>query len=194
MKTISMIFRKMKPKIKVYLSFSERRLPRCVQFIDDYLKPAFNASNIDYYDFREHEQFHFLNEPAIYEEIDKNLAKSDIFVRFFDRGMEPNRIYPVDDLWDDVIINPFTFNESGIPDYTEYEVNASFEKFGFNNPYNRFQLVPYGIGDSPMVHITSIYFDPDGEGEDSTKRIINELTKGYHEQRYLESFWKRESK
>jgi len=167
-----------------------------VQYIDNYLKPAFWVFNIDYYDFREHEQFHFLNEPAICAEIDKNLADSDIFVRFIDHGLEPHQWRLVNDKRNDMIFNPFTGSITGKPDYTEYEVDVSFDKFGFNNPNNRFQIASIGVSTvSPMKHITNIFIDLVffDTPLDTALKIINKLSKGYMEQQYWkqsELYWR----
>jgi hypothetical protein len=178
--------RKKHQRFRVYLSFSERRIPQMARYINDYLKPAFYVFNIDYYDFREHKQFHYLNENAICEEIDKNLAVSDIYLRFIGHGLEPNKPYLVNDLWNDIRFNPFTCSLSKTPDYTDYEVNVSFDKFGFNNRNNRFQIMPLMMAD-PMVHIQTIYIDPEESAMNFTLRLINMLSCGYQEQQY----WKR---
>jgi len=178
---------------KVYLSFSERRIPGMAQYINDFLKHAFYIFNIDYYDFREHKQFQYLNEPAICEEIDKNLADSDIYLRFISHGLEPNKSHTVNDLWKDVKYNPYTHNLSGKLDYTDYEVNQSFDKFGFNNPNNRFQIVPSEMMISPMEHIHTVYIGPEESALNFTLRLIKELSRGYQEQQYWKRsvlFWK----
>ncbi|WP_461255283.1 hypothetical protein [Treponema sp. R80B11-R83G3] len=185
----SMIHRKKHQRFKVYLSFSVRRIPWLTQYISDYLKHAFWIFNIDYYDFREHEQFHFLNEFAICAEIDKNLADSDIFLRFIDKGLEPNKPRLVRDLWEDIRFNPFTRELSSIPDYAKYEVDISYDKFGFTNPNNRFQIVSTEIMVSPMEHIQTIYIDTEDSHSalNFTLKVINKLSQGNQEQQY----WKR---
>jgi tetratricopeptide (TPR) repeat protein len=172
-------------KFKVYLSFSETRNNRWAKYINDYLKPAFLENNIGYYDFREHERFDFLNVPAVCGLVDKNLANSDIFLRFIGEDLEPNKIYLVDDLSENIIYNPYTRNESQIPDYAEYEVDTSYDKFGFTNPYNRFQIVSTENMVGAMNHISSIYYTSFESDQDFTQRVINELSAGYQEQQYL---------
>jgi hypothetical protein len=180
-------------KFKVYLSFSIRRIPELTKYIDDYLKPAFRENNIDYYDFREHERFDYLNEHAICAEIDKNLADSNIFLRFIDHGLEPNKSHSVRDLWSNMRLNMFTgglsFND--YYSYYDYEIDASYDKFGFTNPYNRFQIVPMGIMLAPMDHIQTIYFDTEDAAENPKSvlnfalEVISKLSQGYQEQRYM---------
>ena len=178
--------RKKHQRFKVYLSFSVERIPGMAQYIIDYIKPAFYVFNIDYYDFREHKQFHYLNEPAICEEIDKNLEVSDIFLRFIGHGLEPNKPYFVNDLRNDIRFNPFTRSLSKTPDYTDYEVRVSFDKFGFNNRNNRFQIVPSEMMIAPMEHIHTVYIDTeDDTALDFVIRLIKELSHGYQEQQYL---------
>jgi len=179
--------RKKCQRFRVYLSFSERRIPQMVMYIDNYLKHAFWVFNIDYYDFREHERFHYLDEPNICNEIDKNLAVSDIFLRIIDHGLEPNKTRLVSDYWNNVILNPFTRSLSEPPDYTDYEVNASFDKFGFNNRNNRFQIMPLTIMTGPMGHTQTIYKSSEESDLDFTLELINRLSHGYSEQLY----WKR---
>ena len=181
-----MIHRSKHQSFKVYLSFSIDRIPGMAQYISDYIKPAFYVFNIDYYDFREHKQLQYLNEPAICEEIDKNLADSDIYLRFIDHGLEPNKSYTVNDSWKNVKYNPYTHNLSGKPDYTDYEVKTSLDKFGFNNTNNRFQIVPSEMMIAPMEHIHTVYIDTeDDTALDFVIRLIKELSHGYQEQQYL---------
>ena len=182
-----MIHRKKQQGFKVYLSFSELRTPLLAQYIKNYLKPSFWFFNIEYYDFREHKRFHFLNELAICEEIHKNLADSDIFVRFIGEDLQPNEVRLVSDEWNDLRFNPFTRELSGTPDYAKYEVDISYDKFGFSNPHNRFQIAELSGRVAPMKHIKSILINPDESALDFAFRIINELTHGCREQQY----WKR---
>jgi len=182
-------------RFKVYLSFSLRRIPQTARFIKNCLIPAFRTYNIDYYDFREHEQFHPLNIPAICAVIDKNLADSDIFLRFIDHGLEPNIPHLVDEELEDLKFNPITGGFSGNFDYADYEVNTSYDKFGFNNPYNRFQVTPLDIITiAPMKHINTIFFDKYSEAtENIALRIIAEISQGYQEQqyqKYSDLFWR----
>jgi hypothetical protein len=181
-------------RFKVYLSFSVDRIPGMAQYISDYIKPAFYVFNIDYYDFREHKQFHYLDEDAICEEIDKNLAVSDIFIRFISHGFEPNKVHSISDLWNQMSYNPTTGGVSS-PSFTyyDYEAHASFEKYGFNNPNNRFQIVPSEMMISPMEHIHTVYIGPEEPALNFTIRLIKELSHGYQEQQYWKRnalFWK----
>jgi len=164
--SLSVIFRK--KKFKVYLSFSEIRIPQWARYITNYLKLAFKAFNIDYYDFREYKRINIYDERAICNAIYKNLSNSDIFLRFIDKNLEPYRISHADD-----------FNEW--LDYSEYEINVSYDEFGFINPYNRVQIVAPGIGLAPMNHIHSIFVDPQESEFDFALRVIEELTAGYKE-------------
>ena len=179
--------RKKHLRFKVYLSFSVVRTPEMVKYIDEYLKPAFWVFNIDYYDFREHKQFHYLNEGAICEEIGKNLADSDAFIRFIDYELQPNQIRLANSRNKPIIFNPYTLGFTGIPDYVKYEVDISFDKFGFTKPYNRFQIVPLGVMVSPRPHIKTILLNSYRSSLDEALNIISELSRGYKEQQY----WKR---
>jgi len=178
------IHRKKHRRFKVYLSFSLRRIPGLSRYIVDYLIPAFWIYNIDYYDFREHERFHHQNIPAICEVIDKNLADSDIFIRFIDHGLEPNKSHLVSELWRDMGYNSFTGDFSGNFDYVEYEVNTSYDNFGFTNPYNRFQIVSLDIMNiDPMEHIHTIYIDTESALNFALK-VIDEISQGYQMRQY----------
>ena len=194
--TVCTTHRKKHQRFKVYLSFSVERIPLMAQYISDYLKRVFWIFNIDYYDFREHEQFHYLNENAICEEIDKNLEDSDIFLRFIDHGLEPLKVRLIKNRFDNIRINPFTggisFNDD-IFTYYDYEVKASFNKFGFNNRNNRFQIMPADIMIPPNKHTRTIYMESKESALDFTLRLIKELAHGYMEQQYWKRsalFWK----
>jgi len=178
--------RKKCPRFKVYFSFSEGRTPEMARYISDYLKPAFWIFNIDYYDFREHKRFHYMNEPAICEEIDKNLAVSDIFLRFIGQDLQPNKIRFIKDQFANIRFNPFTGALASFDTniYYDYEVNVSYDKFGFTNRYNRFQLISDGVIVSPMEHIQTIFVDSMESALDFALRLINELSHGFHEQLY----------
>ena len=189
---VCVVHRKKYQRIKVYLSFSVRRIPEMVKYIDKYLKSTFWVFNIDYYDFREHKQFHFLDEYAICAEIDKNLTDSDTFIRFIDYGLEPNKMRSVKDKLNDIIFNPFTREITGKPDYTEYEVDISFDKFDFNNPNNRFQIAPFGFMATPMKHIKHISIDLENTDLDFALKVIYKISQGYQEQQYRKRsdlFW-----
>ena len=179
-----MMHRKRHLGFKVYLSFSANRIPELAQYIKDYLKQSFWLYNIDYYDFREHRQFHFFNVYAVCEEIDKNLANSDIFLRFVDYGLEPNKIRHVNEISKNRRFNSYTQNFSEPPDYYEYEVATSFDKFGFTNPNNRFQIMRPMMTSSPYPHIKTIYLGTDKSDLDLALRVVNELSKGYWNQIY----------
>jgi len=76
---------------------------------------------------------------------------------------------------------------------TDYEVRASFDKFGFNNPNNRFQIMPLDMIIPPKEHTRTIYIDPKESALDFTLRLIKELAHGYMEQQYWKRsalFWK----
>jgi hypothetical protein len=168
------------------LSFSESRIPHLAQYVSDYLKQSFWIYNIEYYDFREHKRFHYLNEPAICEEIDINLADSDIFVRFIGEGLEPNKTRLIKNQISNIRFNPYTGSLSSYGDnftYYDYEVDTSYDRFGFNNPFNRFQIVSESIMVSPMPHIQTIFIDSDESALDFALRIIGEFTFGYWQYR-----------
>jgi hypothetical protein len=170
-----MIHRKTHQEFKVYLSFSERRIPQMSQYISDYLKHAFWLFNIQYYDFREHERFHFSNWISICELIDSNLVNSDIFLRFIDRGFEPNRFHS---LAEDA------YGLFSSHDYAKYEIDVSYDRFGFTNHHNRFQVVPVEIMVTSYGHITTIFRGLYESPLEITLKIIDELSHGYQEQQY----------
>jgi len=182
-------------KFKVYLSFSLRRIPQMARFIKDYLLPAFRTYNIDYHDFLEHEQFHHQDIPDIRAEIDKNLADSDIFLLFIDHGLELNIPFLIGEEEEKERFNPFTGDFSSDFDYVMYEICTSFDKFGFNNPYNRFQVTPLDImAVAPMEHVHTIYFDANSELDSNfALKIIDVISQGYQKQQYQKRsnlFWR----
>jgi hypothetical protein len=178
------LFRRSKPKFRVYYSFSERRQYGLSRFITECLNPALWLHNIDYYDFREGKRFNFLNEDAVCAEIDKNLAASDIFVRFINYELAPGQLYPVDSeaLFLNAIKNPFTRKLQAFPsDYAKYEVDISYDRFGFTAPYNRFQIVPLEMCIAPMPHIQTIFFATKEPAMDLALKITQKFIAGYNE-------------
>jgi hypothetical protein len=178
------LFRRSHHKFRVYYSFSERRQSGLSRFLTDYLSPTLWMHNIDYYDFREGKQLNFLNEYAVCAEIEKNLAASDIFVRFISEELVPDELYPTDPdtLFNNIRYNPYTRKLQAFPsDYAKYEVDISYDRFGFTAPYNRFQIVSQEIEACPKPHISTIRFTEEEPVADLALKITQRFIAGYNE-------------
>jgi hypothetical protein len=176
-----LLFRRSRPKFRVYYSYSLRRQSGLARFITDYLSPALWVHNIDYYDFREGRQLNYLNANAVCAEINRNLAASDLFVRFINDELAPNKIYSLNPggIFSNTGYNPFARQF----DYAKYEVDVSYDNFGFTAPYNRFQIVPLEIQTGPMPHIATIWFTEVEPALDLALQITRRFVAGYTEHR-----------
>jgi hypothetical protein len=196
---VCLLHRKSCIHFKVYLSFSESYNESMARYISDYLNYVLWYYNISSYDFRQHPRYHYLDWPHICAEIDRNLADSDIFVRFVSEELPPGYIIPVNRTRDFIRLNPFTREiDTVMPaQYQKYEIDTSYDRFGFTNRNNRFQIVGTGVNAASMPHISTIWINPEQSALDFALIVTNAFINGYKNQMYRKSIdllWQLESK
>lgn len=175
---------------KVYISFSTYRSRFWANFIASYLWRALWFYNISYYDFRKGKIFHELDSNAIFQEIDKNLSDSQIFVRFLDKGVQPT-FKLTSQIWMHTIYNHFTRGFSDRhPNYYKYEVDTSYDEFGFIHEYNRFQIISSDVVAVPITKIRNIYYIYGESLLVFSIKIVNELIEGNEKRIYWQSRWR----
>jgi hypothetical protein len=71
-------------------------------------------------------------------------------------------------------------------DYSRYEIDASYDRFGFRYPYNRFQILSPEVMDPPAPHIRTIQLSYDGSALDTALGIARAFIAGYNEKQQLD--------
>jgi len=163
---------------RVFLSFSAMRLTSWSSFIKHELANVFWIYNISYYDYRNSVEYDPLDIPSICSEIDGELERAQIYLRFYDVNVVPQPVH-IPTAMQDTIYNEYMGGPTeSKPDYYRYEVEKSLEKF--NNRFNRFQVVTSEVYAGTHKNITS--FIPYGNEShfEFALRIVRAMRESYN--------------